>query len=273
MMFSGKKLKWELIGVIGEIVVSVETFRKCCVVNSEPGEIDIERLNSYKHSEEIDKMFEWYIENGFGRISEKSPNTGVYVKIKPDGSKLQIISDRSMSNDADRWLPKSFRLFSPDDMKLILRCEEDVWFYSFDVSNFFHSFAIPEEMAREVPVIYRWVQADGRVVSVEALRLVFGSKFSPIVSHAEGCNVIGTKDTVYEKKVDGGFMKLRKGLGLARDVSGMYIDDFLEASTVKSRAEGRYRENRRKIEERGCGIKPKAVVEDVMEIEFAEGFL
>jgi len=82
--------------VIGEIHISAEAFRRCCRVNENQGAVNLESLCSYKHSDEIDRMFEWYLENGYGRISSKSPNTGVYVKIKSDGSKLQIISDRSM---------------------------------------------------------------------------------------------------------------------------------------------------------------------------------
>jgi len=61
---------------------------------------------------------------------------------------------------------KAFSNFSVEEMKPILRAQEDVWFYSFDISNFYHSFIIPEEMRKEVPTIYWWKKVSGDVVFV-----------------------------------------------------------------------------------------------------------
>jgi hypothetical protein len=68
---------WVPLGTIGKMEISAETFERCCkakeVMEEGEGEareeID-ERLCSYKHSFEIDHMFEWFLEQGFGVISD-----------------------------------------------------------------------------------------------------------------------------------------------------------------------------------------------------------
>jgi hypothetical protein len=268
--------EWVPLGTIGRMVLSAETFEKCCKEREEMVEVNVEareeiaeRLNSYKHSCEIDRMFEWFLENGFGVICDKEPNTGVYVKVKPDGSKLQIISDRSVANKYDRVCPLSFRLFSAEKMKEILRSGKDVWFCSFDISNFFHSFVIPDAMKRAVPTIYRWVKKDGSIVCVEAHRLVFGSSFSPVVSNAGACEIMGIADSVYDKSCGGPRSKTHEETGSVEDLSGLYVDDFLEASTVKGRGRERHNFKMGKFLEHNCGIKPTSVVEDEQEIDYA----
>jgi hypothetical protein len=270
------EVSWVPLGVIGEMNVSEKAFEKCCKRKAGEGvdqaeanqSIDLS-LNSYKHSFEIDRMFDWYLKMGFGVITEKRANTGVYVKLKPDGSKLQIISDRSAANKFDKSDPMSFRLFSAEKMKGILRSGLDVWIYSFDVSNFFHSFIIPNSMREAAPTIYCWKKLDGSSVNVEALRLVFGSSFSPVVSHAAGCEVLGIQDTVYDKSTVGSQNKTFEVSSFEFDLSDIYIDDFLEASVVKERARLRYEWKKKQFEEKGCGIKQKSVFEGVLQIDFA----
>jgi hypothetical protein len=73
--------------------------------------------DSYVHSAVLDNMFNWMLDQGFGVLTELLPNTGAYIKWKNDGTKLQVISDRSEKNKMDLMRPKSFKLFSPEDMK------------------------------------------------------------------------------------------------------------------------------------------------------------
>jgi hypothetical protein len=271
----GETLKWKPLGKVGRIVVSDEIFEKCCAVKSVE-ELPVrplppleEELSSYSFSEELERMFEWYVGQGFGRVSPRAPNTGVYVKVKPDGSKLQIISDRSAANHRDVWKPKSFRMFRADDLKKLLRGLKDVWFFAFDVSNFFHSFVVPKLMRERVPTIYRNVSCSGDISAIEADRLVFGSSFSPVVSHAAACDLLGVKDTVFSKKERDWRKELAEESWCEEDVSGMYADDLLEGSVDVERARERYL---RKIEcfvKVGCGIKESAVVEAVQALEFA----
>jgi hypothetical protein len=272
---SEETIAWVPLGVIGEMTISDETFSRCCkekevlVGNEEARKVIVESLNSYKHSFEIDKMFEWFLEMGFGVVTEKEANTGIYVKIKPDGSKLQIISDRSAANKFDGVGPLSFRLSTVEKMKKILSSGMDVWFYSFDISNFFHSFIIPDLMRELAPTIYQWKKLDGSVQNIEALRLVFGSSFSPVVSHAAGCEVLGTNDTVFDKSAEGNKSRTYEEIHCSFDESLMYIDDFLEASVVKERARERFEDKRERFKNHGCGIKQSAVFEGVMGLDFA----
>jgi hypothetical protein len=55
-------------------------------------------------------------------------------------------------------------------------------------------------MREAVPTFYRWVQADGEILGVVALRLVFGGSFSPVVSEATISELFGIPDTVFEKR-------------------------------------------------------------------------
>jgi hypothetical protein len=222
-------------------------------------------LDSYGHSVVLDDMFEWMLEKGFGRLTDLPPNTGAYVKWKNDGSKLQVISDRSERNKMDVIRPKSFKLFSPEDMKKLLRGGEDVRLFIFDISNFFHCFEIPEAMRDAVPTIYRWVQQDGSIWSVEAFRLVFGGSFSPVVSQAAISEFLRIQDTVFERRE----RVWRKDLWdemVTDRTSGIYIDDFVEAGVG---AEERFDQKMEMIMRAGCGIKPTSVQRGVLVAEYA----
>jgi hypothetical protein len=112
----GGGLTWKPLGKVGRIAISDEVFERCCVEKSEvlddSGSSLVEELESYGFSEELLKMFEWYVECGFGHPTSVAPNTGAYVKVKPDKLKLQIISDHSAANARDLWKPRSFRICS-----------------------------------------------------------------------------------------------------------------------------------------------------------------
>jgi hypothetical protein len=58
-------------------------------------------LDSYVHSAVLDDMFNWMLDQGFGVLTELLLNTGAYIKWKNDGTKLQVISDRSEKNKMD----------------------------------------------------------------------------------------------------------------------------------------------------------------------------
>ena len=143
---ASQKLDWKPIGIVGEIYIDDDMFLRCIVRREESQQFNPESILSYHSSEVIDNMFYWYIKNGYGVLSDKVPNTGLYMKMKLNGSKLQIISDHSNVNKADEIRPRSFKLFSPEDMKCIMRKIVDLWFFSFDISNFFHSFVISKLM-------------------------------------------------------------------------------------------------------------------------------
>jgi hypothetical protein len=271
----GEEVKWKPLGKVGRIEVSDEVFERCCErkEDEEMAEGDLpsieEELRSYGFSEELSRMFEWYEKEGFGELCEEEPNTGVYVKVKPDGSKLQVISDRSAANLRDRWKPRSFRMFRAGDVKRLLRTRRDVFFFSFDVSNFFHSFVVPELMRKRVPTIYRKVDCEGAISAIEAGRLVFGSWFSPVVSHVAACDFLGLKDTVFSRCNRDWRKELSEEVWCEEDGSGIYVDDFLEASCDLEKAGERYRWKRRKFEEAGCGIKESSIIEGVQALEFA----
>jgi hypothetical protein len=124
-------------------------------------------------------------------------------------------------------------------------------------------------MRKLAPTIYQWKKTDGSVQNIEALRLVFGSSFSPAVSHAAGCEVLGMTDTIYDKSVEGSKTKTCEEKECSLDESVMYIDDFLEASVTKERAGERFEYKKRCFENHKCGIKQSAVFEGVMELDFA----
>mmetsp|Transcript_43015 Transcript_43015/g.60327 ORF Transcript_43015/g.60327 Transcript_43015/m.60327 type:complete len:601 (+) Transcript_43015:735-2537(+) len=266
---ASQKLDWKPIGIVGEIYIDDDVFSRCIVRREESQQFDPESILSYHSSEAIDNMFYWYIKNGYGVLSDKVPNTGLYVKMKLDGSKLQIISDRSNANKADEIRPRSFKLFSPEDMKCIMRKRVDLWFFSFDISNFFHSFVVSKLMRVLCPTLYRWARQNGSCVTVEALRLVFGSSFSPIVSHGTACKLLGIPDTIYDKSFEEHLKVLIK-----RDIDldslfGMYIDDFIFAATSLEKAGVDYHKFKQKFLDANCGIKESSIKEAVRKIEYA----
>ncbi len=120
-----------------------------------------------------------------------------------------------------------------------------------------------------MPTIYKWVQPDGEILSVEALRLVFGSSFSPVVSHAAACWLLGIEDSVYTKDKNTWLSNLVLSRGCTDHVSGIYVDDFVEAATSKVVGESAYRRKRSVFEAHGCGIKESSVVEGAHSLDFA----
>ena len=92
---ASQKLDWFPFGIVGKINIDDDVFSRCFVRREESQPFDPDSILSYHSSEAIDNMFYWYTVNGYGVLSDKVPNTGLYVKMKLDGSKLQIISDRS----------------------------------------------------------------------------------------------------------------------------------------------------------------------------------
>ena len=189
--------------------------------------------------------------------------------MKLDGSKLQIISDCSNVNKADEIRPRSFKLFSPEDMKCIMRKRVDLWFFSFNISNFFHSFVVSKLMRVLCPTLYHWAHQNGSCVTVEALRLVFGSSFSPIVSHSTACKLLGILDSIYDKSFEEHLKVLIK-----RDIDldslfGMYIDDFIFVATSLEKAGVDYHKFKQKFLDANCGIKESSIKEAVRKIEYA----
>jgi hypothetical protein len=261
---------WKPLGVVAEIEVSEETFQRCVSEKDEaPEPVVLDGLAKYRYDAEIDRMFGWYVGNGFGRVVDREPNTGVYVKMKVDGSKVQVISDRSLANEGDPVRAKSFEMFGPEDMKRIMRKQCDIFFSGFDISNFFHGFVVSKSMRERVPVLYRWVKEGGEVVCVEALRLVFGSKLSPVISHSAACNILGIPDSVFVKSLEQKIARWANWDTESSDVSGMYVDDFLEASTTQGRSWERAKNKMSVLDGAGCGFKDSASMREVRLCEFA----
>ena len=144
-------------------------------------------------------------------------------------------------NKADEIRPRSFKLFSPEDMKCIMRKRVDLWFFSFDISNFFHSFVVSKLMRSLCPTLYRWAQRNGSCVTVEAPRLGFGSSFSQLCPHGMACKLLGIPDTIYDKSFE------------------EHLKVLIKTSTWTSYL---------KFLDANCGIKESSVKEAVRKIEY-----
>jgi hypothetical protein len=266
-----KSLSWIPFGEFGKILVDTPTLEKVRR-SSTPEEPDPDFhsfLGKYRFDQSVSDMADWFVEKGLA-TEELSvpPNTAVYVKIKPNGSKLQVIADASLRNKALPFKPLNFVLFSCEHAKPILRTEGPTHFFSFDASNFYHAFLLPQTFQEEMPVILRIIARDGSHRALRCLRATFGDSFSPVLTHQALSDLFQVPSTVYEKGRDSKPHPC-PWLDNSKDLSVMYIDDLLEASKVLDDAHDRYLFRRSKVAERSIPVKPASIKENVSDIEFA----
>jgi hypothetical protein len=146
--------RWIDIGVIGDIEVTMDDLNKCLVSENMRPPLDFtQELLKYRLSIVIDQMFDKMIERNLMKISEETPNMGVYYKIKASG-KMQAISDHLVCNKYEDSVKRRFSLTTPDDIKKILHENGDTFFYVFDILNFFHSFRPTDEVREKIKTIY-----------------------------------------------------------------------------------------------------------------------
>jgi hypothetical protein len=266
-----KSLSWTPFGDFGRILVDTPTLEKVrrSSAPEDPNPDFHSFLGKYRYDQSVSDMADWFVEKGLA--SEElsvPPNTAVYVKIKPNGSKLQVIADASLRNKTLPFKPLNFVLFSCEHAKPILRSEGLTYFFSFDASNFYHAFVLPQTFQDEMPVILRIIARDGSHRALRCLRATFGDCFSPVLTHQSLSDLFEVPSTVYEK---GREPKPHPcpWLDSSKDLSVMYIDDLLEASKVLNDAHDRYSFRRSKIADRSIPVKPTSVKEGVLDIEFA----
>jgi ribonuclease HI len=222
----------------------------------------------YKYQKPVCDMADWMVHEGLASFTEEEPNTTVFVKVKPDGTKLQVIADASLRNKSIAFSPKNFVLFSPEHAKPVLREPGPTSMWTFDISNFFHAFVLPQWFHENIPVILRIPESDGVVRSLRCRRAAFGDKFSPVLTHQALSDLLDIPSTVYTKGVDPRPHPC-PGLNEKEDASGVYIDDIIEFSKVKPRGEARYLDKRDRIASHRMPVKQKSVHEGVEDVDFA----
>jgi hypothetical protein len=263
-------LEWVPLGEVGRYVVSESSLLS--VLKGSIPEVSEPDFNSffskYKYQKPVSDMADWMIHEGLASYTEDEPNTGVFVKIKPDGSKLQVIADASLRNKSIHFAPKNFVLFSPEHAKPAMRQPGQTFFFTFDISNFFHAFVLPSWFHSNTPIILRIPGPDGEVKSLRCRRASFGDKFSPVLTHQVLSDILGIPSTVYVKG-ESPRPHPCPWLDEKVDVSGLYIDDVIDISKVKTKGEERYRDKRERIDKHNMPVKPKSVNEGVTDVEFA----
>jgi hypothetical protein len=216
----------------------------------------------------VTDMAVWMLNQGLSVTSSQDPNTGVYVKVKPDKSKLQVIADASLRNDSIHWTPLNFILLSLEHVKPLLRLPGNTYFFAFDISNFYHGFILPDLFHELFPIVMIISRPGNTPIIFRCLRCTFGDKFSPVLTHQCLCHILGIPSTVYRKGVDPK-PHISPHLDPSSDVSGAYIDDNLDASKDFEECERRYLDKRRRIREFGFSVKPSSVEEGVLDLEIA----
>jgi hypothetical protein len=158
-------LEWTPLGEVGRIVVSENTlFSVMKATTPEVLAPDFPGFfQRYKFQKPVCDMADWMVHEGLASYTEDQPNTTVFVKVKPDGSKLQVIADASLRNKSIPFDPKNFVLFSPEHAKPVMREPGPTFIWTFDISNFFHAFVLPQWFHENIPVILRIPESDGEV--------------------------------------------------------------------------------------------------------------
>jgi hypothetical protein len=268
---SNPQLSWSPLGKVGRCVITEDTLLSV-LSKSEPevATPDFENFfKKYKAQRPVSEMTDWLIQEGLAvEVFDETPNTAVYVKMKPDGSKLQIIADASLRNKCIPFKPKNFVLFSPEYAKPLLREPGPTFIFSFDVSNFYYAFILPSWFQENTPVILSIPGEKGGNRLIRCLRATFGDKISPVLTHQALSDVFGLPSTVYVKGVDPRPHPC-PWLNEKEDVSGIYIDDIIEMSKSRERAEDRYTTKRGKVDKFDMPVKEKSIQEGSLDAEFA----
>jgi hypothetical protein len=264
------QLNWVPLGGVGKYLVKEDTLLS--VLREGAPEVkgpDFEEFfKKYRYQRPVCDMADWLLKEGLASTTLDPPNTAVYVKVKPDGTKLQIIADASLRNKSIGIKPKNFVLFSPEYAKPVLREPGKTFFFTFDASNFYYAFVLPQWFQDNIPVILRIPDEDGGFRSLRCSRAAFGDKVSPVLTHQALSEMLGFPSTVYIKGIDPRPHPC-PWLDEKKDVSGIYIDDMIEISKVLQAAEERYQYKREKIRERDIPVKQSSVNEGVLDCEFA----
>jgi hypothetical protein len=264
------QLSWVPLGEVGKYIIGEDTLLS--VLSKGTPEVvdpDFEDFfKKYRFQKPVCDMADWLLEKGLATVTLEPPNTGVYVKVKPDGSKLQIIADASLRNKSIGLKPRNFVLFSPEHVKPVMREPGKTFFFTFDASNFYYAFVLPQWFQDNIPVILRIPDEDGGARSLRCSRAAFGDKISPVLTHQALSDMLGFPSTVYVKGTEPRPHPC-PWLDERRDVSGIYIDDMIEISKDCQAAETRYQYKREKIRERDIPVKPSSVNEGVVDCEFA----
>jgi hypothetical protein len=264
------QLNWVPLGEVGKYFIREDTLLSVLTKGvPEVKDPDFEGFfRKYRYQKPVCDMADWLLEEGLATITLEPPNTAVYVKVKPDGSKLQIIADASLRNKSIGIKPKNFVLFSPEHAKPVMREPGETLFFTFDASNFYYAFVLPQWFQDNIPVILRIPDKDGGAKSLRCSRAAFGDKVSPVLTHQALSEMLDLPSTVYVKGIDPRPHPC-PWLDEKKDVSGIYIDDMIEISKDLRAAETRYQYKREKIRERNIPVKQSSVNEGVLDCEFA----
>jgi hypothetical protein len=267
---SSLNMPWTPFGEVGSYQVDRETLLSVLMYGSpETPEPDFEAFfEKYKFKQQISDMADWFIDQGLAVEVLESPNTGVYVKVKADGSKLQVIADASLRNRSMAYRPKSFVLFAPDHAKEILREPGDTHLFSFDASNFYYAFILPELFHELFPVVFKIPDRDGSCRYIRCLRACFGDTLSPVLTHQALSDIFGVPSTVYIK----GLVPKPHPcpwLDSKTDVSACYIDDVIDMGKNLEVVRARYTNKRERVQRYQIPVKPGSIKEGVSDLEFA----
>ena len=263
-----KALEWKPLGIVGCFEVDFDTFEDAIVHRTEVSPDPGFQLDSYKYSAVVVEMALWLEANKIWRRDYSlRPNTGVFVKLKTDGTKLQVISDARGYNSELDFYCKSFCLCQPDDVKPILRCEDTVFFSSFDISNFFHGMVLPRQIIEKYPVVTKVIMEDGSIVPFVSNRFVFGACYSPVVTHLALCRKLGWKPTVFDKSKEE-----RPQIAMSDPFKTAFIDDVLIASTEREKSISEKRRAQQVLRECKFSFKETSDHEGVSCIDFAGKF-
>jgi hypothetical protein len=264
-------LVWTPFGEVGTYHINEDTLLSVLQRTlPEVQEPDFEQFfGKYRYQEAISNMADWFLEKGLAVLETSiPPNTAVYVKIKPDASKLQVIGDASLRNKSMSIKPKNFVLFSCEHAKPVLRADGDTFMCSFDVSNFYHSFILPKLFHSLAPVVLRIPRRDGSSFNIRCLRTCFGDSLSPVLTHQAISDIFGIPSTVYVKGVDPKPHPC-PWLNSATDVSGLFIDDILDLGKNRETVHDRYLNKRLSVAKHNMPVKAKSVFEDVLTLDYA----
>jgi hypothetical protein len=264
-------LTWTPFGDVGTYHINDDTLLSI-LQNTAPEIPDPEFdvfFKKYKYQEAIANMAEWFVDQGLAVIETCiPPNTAVYVKIKPDASKLQVIGDASLRNKSMSFKPKNFVLFSCEHAKPVLRADGDTFMCSFDVSNFYHGFVLPLVFHTMAPVVMRIPRRNGSSYNIRCLRTCFGDSISPVLTHQAISDVFGIPSTVYVKGLDPKPHPC-PWLNSNTDVSALFIDDIIDMGKDRRAVHDRYLSKRNSVAKHEMPVKDKSVFEDVLELDYA----
>jgi hypothetical protein len=264
-------LKWAPLGDVAKIVVTDADFLESTVDGVLPASPVspnlIAKLHSFRFDKNVYDMALWFVSKGLASWVVAPPNCGAYTIPKEDSDKVRVITDCHLLNELISINFKAFVLFSPETIKPLLRKAGPTFFCSFDFSNFFHSFVAPPCVQRLIPILYKIVCPDGKVRTLRALRLVFGSLFSPILTHVVISRVLGLPHRAYIKGLQP--KPSASIMSSPLEISALYVDDDIEASKSSESICGRFDSKMDTIRKHNVFIKPTSIKRNVNTLNFA----